>query len=199
MIHKNCETRVNVGDVLTMSVPFGAVVLDDAAGHPTVFASAGIGITPMAGMLSHLAKAGSHLPIMLLHADHDEDSFALRGQVLADIAALPGASVYTWYEQGGSRLPVTGVFPGEMDISQIDLPDNAIYHLCGRHPVHARSTHSLDQERCFAPGHSIRGLRPRPVAGRLRIGLRSLRLDTQSVRRVSRHARARAGVVGGHL
>jgi nitric oxide dioxygenase len=39
------------------------VVLDDIAGRPVVFASTGIGITPMAGMLSHLAKAGSHLPI----------------------------------------------------------------------------------------------------------------------------------------
>jgi hypothetical protein len=32
--------------------------------------SAGIGITPMAGMLSQLAKAGSKLPVTLLHADH---------------------------------------------------------------------------------------------------------------------------------
>ena len=127
------HTQVNVGDVLTMSVPFGAVVLDDAAGRPIVFASAGIGITPMAGMLSHLAKAGSHLPIMLLHADHDEDSFALRGQILADIAALPGACIYVWYESN-SRLPVNGVFPGEMDIFEVSLPDNATYHLCGPIP-----------------------------------------------------------------
>ena len=44
---------VDVGDVLTMSLPYGDVVLDDA-GRPVVFASAGIGIAPMAGMLSHL-------------------------------------------------------------------------------------------------------------------------------------------------
>ena len=128
-------TQVNVGDVLTVSVPFGAVVLDDAAGRPIVFASAGIGITPIAGMLSHLAKAGSRLPIMLLHADHDEDSFALRGQILADIAALPSSCIYLWYDRGSnSRLPVNGVFPGEMDISQVSLPDNATYHLCGPIP-----------------------------------------------------------------
>jgi nitric oxide dioxygenase len=126
---------VKVGDVLTISVPFGAVTLDDAAGRPLVFASAGIGITPMAGMVSHLAAAGSRLPIVLLHADHDEESFALRHQVLTDIATLPDASVYVWYEQGAdSLLPVTGVFPGEMDISQVSLPDNAMYHLCGPVP-----------------------------------------------------------------
>src|SRR5215510_5498252 len=107
------HTTVNVGDLLTISVPYGAVVLDDYSGRPMVFASAGIGITPMAGMLSHLATAGSHLQIMLLHADHDENSFALHGQILDDIARLPNASIYAWYEQGAnSRLPLQGVFSG---------------------------------------------------------------------------------------
>ena len=129
------HTKVKVGDLLTISVPFGALVLDDYSGRPMVFVSAGIGITPMAGMLSHLAAAGSHLPIMLLHADHDENAFALRGQVLNDIAALPKASIYVWYEQGAeSQLPVQGVFPGTMDLSQVRLPDNAVYHLCGPVP-----------------------------------------------------------------
>src|ERR671921_1910043 len=55
-----------VGDRLTMSLPFGDVVLDDS-GRPLVFASAGIGVTPMAGMLSHLVAAGSHLQVHVLH------------------------------------------------------------------------------------------------------------------------------------
>jgi nitric oxide dioxygenase len=85
----------------------------------------------MAGMLPHLAGARSHLPIMLLHADHDEDAFALRGQIRDDITALPNASKYIWYEQGAnSQLPVRGVFPGRMDISQVHLPNNASYHPC---------------------------------------------------------------------
>jgi nitric oxide dioxygenase len=60
---------VDVGDVLNLSVPSGALALDDYTGSAMVFVSAGIGITPMAGMLSHLVKAGSRLPVMLLHAD----------------------------------------------------------------------------------------------------------------------------------
>ena len=78
---------VNVSDVLTMSLPFGDVVLDDS-GHPVVFVSAGIGISPMAGMLSHLVAAGSHLQIIMLHADLNELSFPLRLQVLNDIRSL---------------------------------------------------------------------------------------------------------------
>jgi nitric oxide dioxygenase len=125
---------IKAGDVLTMSLPFGDVVLDDA-GSPVVFASAGIGVAPMAGMLSHLVAAGSHLSITLLHADVDEDSFPLRHQVAADIAALPNASMYVWYENGAkSDLPTAGVFAGMMDLSQLDLPQNAVYYLCGPLP-----------------------------------------------------------------
>jgi nitric oxide dioxygenase len=59
---------------------------------------------------------------MLLHADHNEDSVALRSQILDDVNRLPNASICVWYEQGAaSRLPVHGVFPGRMDISQVSL------------------------------------------------------------------------------
>jgi nitric oxide dioxygenase len=112
-----------MGDVLSISVPFGALVLDDYSGRPMVFAGAGIGITPMAGMLSHLAAVGSHLPIMLLHAAHDEDAFALRGQIRDDIATLPNASMYVWYEQGAnSQLPVQGVFPAGWTSRRFNYP-----------------------------------------------------------------------------
>src|SRR3954453_23842618 len=90
---------VDVGERLTMSVPYGDVVLDDS-GRPVVFASAGIGITPMAGMLSHLVTAGSPLPLTMLHADLDEGSFALRQQVLDDVRKLANASLHVWYEHG---------------------------------------------------------------------------------------------------
>jgi nitric oxide dioxygenase len=123
---------VQVGDRLTLSLPFGDVVLDDS--RPVVFASAGIGITPMAGMLSHLVAAGSHLPITLLHADADEPSFALRGQVLDDVGSLPGATAHVWYEGGAhSTLPVD-VHAGIMNLDDVKLPDGAAYYLCGPLP-----------------------------------------------------------------
>ena len=125
---------VAVGDVLTLSLPFGDVVLDDA-GRPVVFISAGIGVTPMAGMLSHLVAAGSELQIMVLHADVHEGSFALRRQVVSDVLALRNASIHLWYEKGtGSNEPVDGVYPGMMDLSHVTLPDNAWYYLCGPIP-----------------------------------------------------------------
>jgi nitric oxide dioxygenase len=125
---------VDVGDRLTMSLPFGDVVLDDS-GRPVVFASAGIGITPMAGMLSHLVTAGSHLSVTVLHADLDEDSFALRRQVLDDVRTLPNASMHVWYEQGADgSLAVDGRHAGTMNLDDVEVPADATYYLCGPLP-----------------------------------------------------------------
>ena len=125
---------VGVGDVLTLSLPYGDVVLDDA-GRPVVFASAGMGVAPMAGMLSHLVTAGSGLPITLLHADVDEASFALRRQVVTDVLALRDASLHLWYEdQDTSNEPAAGVHRGTMDLDAVGLPDDATYYLCGPLP-----------------------------------------------------------------
>lgn len=125
---------VDIGDVLTLSLPYGDVVLDDA-GRPVVFASAGIGIAPMAGMLSHLVAADSGLSITLLHADLDEGSFALRRQVVSDVLALRDASLHLWYEkESHSNEPVAGVHQGMMDLDQANLPDDATYYLCGPLP-----------------------------------------------------------------
>jgi nitric oxide dioxygenase len=126
--------QVQVGDVLTLSLPFGDVVLDDS-GRPVVFASAGIGITPMAGMLSHLTAAGSRLPITVLHADLDESSFALRDQVFGDVSRLANSTMHVWYERGAdSSLPVDGVHEGTMDLDDVRLPADAMYYLCGPMP-----------------------------------------------------------------
>jgi nitric oxide dioxygenase len=125
---------MNVGDLLTLSLPFGDVVLDDS-GRPLIFCSAGIGITPMAGMLSHLVAAGSHFDVRVLHADLNEESFALRRQVLDDVRALPNATLHVWYEQGdASSLPVDGRHAGTMDLSEVGLLDGAAYYLCGPLP-----------------------------------------------------------------
>jgi nitric oxide dioxygenase len=126
--------EVDIGDVLTLSLPYGDVVLDDA-GRPVVFASAGMGISPMAGMLSHLVAAGSGLSITVLHADLDEASFPLRRQVVSDVLALRNASLHLWYEkQSYSNEPVAGVHEGVMNLDQVDLPADATYYLCGPIP-----------------------------------------------------------------
>ncbi|MGD9526665.1 MAG: FAD-binding oxidoreductase, partial [Pseudonocardia sp.] len=135
--------ELQIGDVVSMSVPYGDVVLDDS-GQPIVFISAGIGITPMAGMLSHLAAAGSSLPIMLLHADEHEGTFALRRQVVSDVLALPNAAIHLWYEKGATSYePVDGAHAGLMNLDDVTLPADAGYYLCGPIPFMEKIRSSL--------------------------------------------------------
>ncbi|WP_026549947.1 globin domain-containing protein [Arthrobacter sp. Br18] len=122
---------VDVGDEVVLSVPSGDVVVNDTR-RPIVFASAGIGITPMAGMISHLVQSGSQRRVMLLHADNSADNFALRHQVTSDLAQLPDASLTSWFvEPARPTLTVQDELVGFMDVSSIDLPDDAEYYLCG--------------------------------------------------------------------
>jgi nitric oxide dioxygenase len=125
---------VKVGDEVVLSAPFGDVVLE-YTDRRVVLASAGIGITPMAGMLSHLVKAGSQRQVMLLHADESPDSFPLRQQVTEDISRLPEGSLHSWFvNPAQDQGPSGSTFQGFMDVNAVELPLDAEYYLCGPLP-----------------------------------------------------------------
>ncbi|QCB96523.1 hemin transporter [Arthrobacter sp. PAMC25564] len=130
LLHNN----VQVGDEVVLSAPFGDVVLE-YTDRPLVLASAGIGITPMAGMISHLVKSGSQRRVMLLHADDSEASFPLRAQVREDLAKLADGTLTTWFLNPAEGAETSGSgFSGFMDVGAVELPDDAEYYLCGPLP-----------------------------------------------------------------
>lgn len=161
------HNEVQVGDEVVLSAPFGDVVLE-YTDRPVVLASAGIGITPMAGMLSHLVKSGSQRQVMLLHADDSPASFPLRAQVTEDLAQLPDGSLSAWFlEPAASGAdPATG-FQGFMDVTAVDLPEDAEYYLCGPLPFLQSVRSALVAKGVPAKRHPIRGLWPGPLAGGL--------------------------------
>ena len=104
---------VHVGDEVVLSAPFGDVVLE-YTDRPLVLASAGIGITPMAGMLSHLVKAGSQRQVMLLHADDSRSRFRSASRSPRTSAGLPEGSLHSLVRESGRgsgpvRLSVPGL------------------------------------------------------------------------------------------
>ncbi|MET8804487.1 globin domain-containing protein [Streptomyces sp. NPDC004546] len=122
---------VQVGDELTLSAPFGDVVLDDAD-TPLLLVSAGIGCTPMVGMLEHLAATGSTRPVLALHADRTPAEYALRADTRRLVEQLPDARAEFWYEQDAGDEP--GAHTGLMDLDGLDLPADADVYLCGSLP-----------------------------------------------------------------
>ncbi|MEV4102423.1 globin domain-containing protein [Nonomuraea sp. NPDC049649] len=118
------HATVKPGDELTLSAPFGDVVLGDGD-RPLVLASAGIGCTPITAMLQHLALTADQRRVLLLHADRSAAHHALRRDMEELTDALPAADRVFWYEHG------TGGRPGRIDLTGVDVPEQAVAYLCG--------------------------------------------------------------------
>lgn len=122
------------GDVLAVSPPFGEVVLTDSP-RPLVLVSAGVGVTPHAAMISHLANTQSDRPVTFLHVDRGTMPFILEGQLSDDLSALAGARSVVWDSRDGALdgLDIERR-SGRMDLGSVDLPGDAEYFLCGSLP-----------------------------------------------------------------
>lgn len=117
------------GDTLTLSAPFGDVVLDESDA-PLALISAGIGCTPMVAMLEHLAVSGSARAVSVLHADRSPDEHALRADTHRLLGALPGARGAFWYERGSAGAG-PGARGGRMELDALGVPAEAQVYLCG--------------------------------------------------------------------
>ncbi|MFE3323672.1 globin domain-containing protein [Streptomyces sp. NPDC059176] len=119
------------GDDLTVSAPFGDLVLPDGSG-PLLLASAGIGTTPMLSMLDHLARTGAPRPVIVVHADRSPAHHAHRDELHRLVHALPQAELHVWYEQQSNET--SGASAGLADISTLPLPEGLTAYLCGPLP-----------------------------------------------------------------
>ena len=117
--------NVWVGDLLDVTIPFGD--LPAPAATSVVLISAGIGITPMIGILEALAAAAPATRVQVLHADRNEQSHPLRQRQRDLVAAIPGATLDVWYESAATA----GQHSGFMTLESVDLLDDAEVYLCG--------------------------------------------------------------------
>lgn len=118
-----------VGDIVELSNPYGEVVLKEGDG-PVVFASAGIGCTPIAAMLKSLADSGSERAVTVLHAERRMENWALREQMVGDVRRLRDARFEMWLSEESTEY----TNDGRMTLEGRNLaPDTSIY-ICGPVP-----------------------------------------------------------------
>jgi nitric oxide dioxygenase len=120
--------RANVrrGDVLDVTVPFGDLPDPQTRHRPLVLVSAGIGITPMVGILEHLAAVAPTTSVTVWHADRSAATHPLKDRQRELVAALPDATLEVWYEEADGEAR-----EGLLDVSAVELPDDAEVYLCG--------------------------------------------------------------------
>ncbi|MFD0773898.1 globin domain-containing protein [Streptomonospora algeriensis] len=123
------HTDAGIGDVLSVSIPAGDVT-PGSGDRPLVLVSAGIGCTPMVGMLNALADGSSTRQVLLLHADRSPEAHPLREETEGLVGRLPRARSVVWYEDGGSAEHRQG----RMDLSETELPEDPEVYMCGPLP-----------------------------------------------------------------
>jgi nitric oxide dioxygenase len=122
--------RVQPGDTLQLSHPYGDLTLRDSTA-PLVLVSAGVGVTPMAAILDHVARTQPTRDVTVVHADRSAERHPLRADMRVLGSRLLSFRHLTWYEQGATG---TGVFTGFIDTDTIPLPPDADVYLCGPVP-----------------------------------------------------------------
>lgn len=123
------QANLRVGDLLDVTVPFGDLPTP-GRGVPLVLISAGIGVTPMIGLLEYLAAEQPEARVQVLHADRGDGAHPLRERQRELVDALPNATLDVWYEDGVTAGE-PNVHAGRMVLDGIDLPEDAHVYLCG--------------------------------------------------------------------
>ncbi|MBL1078061.1 hemin transporter [Nocardia sp. 2] len=113
--------NIGAGDRLQITLPFGDLVIDTEAADPLVLISAGIGVTPMVGILDYLVHHTPQRPVTILHADRSSATHPLREQVVDAVGVLQNAFYRVWYDTAG----------GFMNLKEVPLPPDADFYLCG--------------------------------------------------------------------
>jgi nitric oxide dioxygenase len=122
--------HVAAGDRLRLSQPYGDLTLR-AGAAPLLLISAGVGITPMAAILDHVARTEPARQVTAVHADRSPERHPLRAEISANGARLRAFDHLVWYEEP-ARVP--GAFTGLIDVDAIPLHPEAEIYLCGPVP-----------------------------------------------------------------
>lgn len=119
---------VNVGDEVQLYAPAGDFFFVDRQ-TPTVLISAGVGITPMQGMLETLADNNHNQPVHFLHAceGSEQHSFSQR---TSELVKQNNWQQNIWYRN--EEAEQAHISNGMMDLSAVDLPtEKGNFYLCG--------------------------------------------------------------------
>jgi len=130
MVSSFLHDQVDAGDRLRLSQPYGDLTLRDSVA-PLVLISAGVGITPMAAILDHVARTQPTREVTTVHADRNLERHPLRLDMNSHGSRLASFTTFVWYEQASD---VPGARHGLIDTEAFPLDPDADVYLCGPVP-----------------------------------------------------------------
>ena len=127
--------NVRVGDALDVSSPRGSFILQSGE-RPVVLLSAGIGATPVLGMLYALVAVRSTREVLWLYAARDGEHHPFAAEVRGLLLALPHSRSYICYsrpsapDKMGKNFNATGHLSRSV-FDEVGIPREADVYLCG--------------------------------------------------------------------
>lgn len=141
MVSSRIHSDLQVGDRLSVGPAAGDFHLREGMRH-VVMISAGVGITPMASMLQHIARMQPQRAVTFAYATSDAAHFPHRQEIEEGVRRLPHASCHVWFEKPDPTMP--SAHPGRMNLDELgDLPHDADFYLCGPLPFMQQQRRSL--------------------------------------------------------
>lgn len=138
-LHANAQP----GTLLNVSQPAGDVLLDETD-VPLVLVSAGIGITPVAAIMEDLSRRQPDRTVRLFHADKSHADHALYDGLRRQVLAMTDARAQNWYKKDAEIAPTLHpAKSGFMDLSDVELPEEAQVFMCGSLPFMQSARRSL--------------------------------------------------------
>jgi ferredoxin-NADP reductase/MOSC domain-containing protein YiiM len=127
---------VDEGDVLEVGAPRGDFTLDVDGTGPVVLLSAGVGVTPVLGMLGALARAGSRRPVWWIHGARSGAEHAFAAEARELLPRLPAGRSHVRYSRPDSddRPGLDFDEVGRVDLDALlglGVPRDADFYLCG--------------------------------------------------------------------
>jgi nitric oxide dioxygenase len=133
LVSTHLHRTVKVGDTLNLSAPYGNSLILAPEPTPLVLVSAGVGITPMASILDHVARTQPTRDVTVVHAERSRGRHALHSDIALSGARLRSFRQILWYEEPADVAGTT-VHTGLVDPYQIPLLPNSDIYICGPIP-----------------------------------------------------------------
>lgn len=136
MVSNRLHQHIQVNDVIELSPPAGDFFLHQDRHTPVVLLSAGVGITPMISMLTHLHATSPNRQVRFIHAVRNAEVQAF-APLVQELTQHMG-DARTWIVHETSNEKAMSIRPdaiGRVDVKQLAgqgyLPPDADYYLCG--------------------------------------------------------------------
>ncbi len=126
---------IATGATLETSAPRGNFILSDNQ-SPVVLLSAGVGITPMLGMLHYLSVKGERRKVYWIHSAQDSYHHSFATEVKGLVSKLPDSCLVNLYskplatDRSGHDFEYSGRLTSEI-INRLQLPPDSECYICG--------------------------------------------------------------------